>query len=206
MERNDRLVCRSCGCRFDTIESFARAGHKRGRQMHRAICHSCNAKRSAPSHKTRQAQRKRTMVYIVSTEDPAERRKNYMREWARQRRQTEEGRLAQRRYYERNKLAKNFSSVLRRALKGTKCGARWTDLVGYNADDLRRHIERQFTGKMSWDTYGTHWEIDHIVPVSAFSISGPHSDEFRACWALSNLRPLARSANQKKKAKRTHLL
>ncbi len=77
--------------------------------------------------------------------------------------------------------------------------------VGYSVADLRRHIERQFIDGMSWENM-TEWHIDHIVPKSSFAYHSPDDPDFRACWALTNLRPLWRQANISKSAKRTHLL
>jgi hypothetical protein len=58
---------------------------------------------------------------------------------------------------------------------------------------------------MTWDNM-KEWHLDHIVPKSAFTYASPDDPEFRACWALANLRPLWKKANLKKSAERTHLL
>jgi hypothetical protein len=52
----------------------------------------------------------------------------------------------------------------------------------------------------------SQWHIDHIIPKSAFAYESPDDPEFKACWTLTNLRPLWKKANQDKKAKRTHLI
>jgi hypothetical protein len=82
----------------------------------------------------------------------------------------------------------------------------WEAVVGYDTPTLRAHLERQWKRGMTWDNYGKAWHIDHIVPVSAFAITGPDCPELRACWALSNLRPLWAEANMKKSARRLTLL
>lgn len=104
-----------------------------------------------------------------------------------------------------NRLTHNISELVRRALAGNKQSRRWETLVGYSVQDLRRHLERQFVGGMSWDNYG-RWHVDHIVPVASFSFSDHDDDEFRRCWAMSNLRPLWASENSSKNAKRIYLL
>jgi len=68
-----------------------------------------------------------------------------------------------------------------------------------------RHIERQFTKGMSWDNIDK-WHIDHIVPVSSFKFETPDDPDFKACWALTNLRPLWAKENQTKHKRRFHLL
>lgn len=98
------------------------------------------------------------------------------------------------------------AEVRRQLVKGNKSGRRLVDGLGYTIDKLREHLERQFTRKMSWTNYGTFWHIDHIRPISSFNILEFGDDEFKACWALSNLRPLEKKANIIKRDKITHLL
>lgn len=40
------------------------------------------------------------------------------------------------------------------------------DLIGCSREDFMLHLEKQFTENMSWDNYGTYWEVDHIKPLS----------------------------------------
>lgn len=80
------------------------------------------------------------------------------------------------------------------------------NLFGYDVETLRRHLERQFTKKMSWENYGSYWELDHIVPMRLFPITSADSDAFRAAWALTNLRPLDVVQNRSKGGKRSLLL
>ena len=74
---------------------------------------------------------------------------------------------------------------------------------------LKEHLERQFLRGMSWDNFGKgpgKWHVDHIVPLSSFKFDSMDDSEFRAAWALTNLRPLWGPDNQVKGAKRVHLL
>lgn len=78
-------------------------------------------------------------------------------------------------------------------------------LVGYSVTELRGHLEKQFTKGMDWDRFregAIH--IDHIVPVRAFDLT--RDDEAKACWALSNLRPLWAADNLAKGGRVTTLL
>jgi membrane protein involved in colicin uptake len=104
----------------------------------------------------------------------------------------------------RQRLNARMASRVRYGLNG-KGGKSWAAIVGYTVDDLRRHLERQFLQGMTWDNIGA-WQIDHIVPLSSFSFSTPDDPEFRAAWALTNLRPLWKRDNLLKHAKRTMLL
>jgi len=67
------------------------------------------------------------------------------------------------------------------------------------------HLERQFPKSMTWNNRN-EWHIDHIIPLASFTYSSADDPEFKAAWALSNLRPLWKPANLEKGGKRTLLL
>lgn len=85
---------------------------------------------------------------------------------------------------------------MRKGLKGLSTGS-VRDLP-YTFAELRDHLERQFRKGMSWENYGTSWQIDHYYPVSAFDLTDPV--QFQKCWALVNLRPLESDKNLRKHA------
>lgn len=104
----------------------------------------------------------------------------------------------------RNAVARRLVLCIRR---GTKGGRSTFDLLGYSYDQLRTHLERQFKPGMSWDNYGKYgWHIDHIIPVSSFYFETPDDPAFKACWALTNLRPLWAEQNHSKGARRLLLI
>ena len=87
-------------------------------------------------------------------------------------------------------------------LKGQK-NERTERLVGYSAEQLVAHIERQFLPGMTWGNYGD-WHVDHIRPLSSFA--GADKETVRSAWCLSNLRPIWAEDNLRKNSKMTHLL
>ncbi len=89
--------------------------------------------------------------------------------------------------------------------KGSKGARRTFALLGYTVEHLRAHLERQFLRGMTWENYG-EWHIDHIVPLASFSYSSPDDEDFKAAWALTNLRPMWKVDNMSKGAKRLTLL
>jgi hypothetical protein len=104
----------------------------------------------------------------------------------------------------RSRLRNAFAHA-KATLGSDKNGRPWEGLVGYTVADLMAHIERQFQGRMSWANFGK-WHVDHIVPVASFSFQSVDDPEFRACWALTNLRPMWAGPNRSKAAKRLTLL
>lgn len=100
-----------------------------------------------------------------------------------------------------------FNSAIRCSVRRTMRGIEGSlRHLPYTRDELREHIERQFTKGMTWENYGSFWHVDHIIPVSSFNITGPECDDFKACWALTNLRPLKAEENLSKGDRVTHLI
>lgn len=66
-------------------------------------------------------------------------------------------------------------------------------LLGTDLESFKLHIEKQFTGGMSWDNYG-QWHIDHIIPLS----SAKNEDEVYKLCHYTNLQPLWATDNLKK--------
>ena len=101
-------------------------------------------------------------------------------------------------YRQDNKYRLNnaISSAIYRALKGRKLERHWEDLVNYNIQDLKEHLESQFDENMTWDNMGNYWEIDHIIPQNLFSYESEQDEQFKICWSLANLRPLEKIANR----------
>lgn len=102
-------------------------------------------------------------------------------------------------------LDRRMSCYMANVLNGKKAGRRWQDLVGYTVDDLIRHLERQFLPGMTWENR-SEWHVDHIVPLASFSFTSPDDEEFKAAWALTNLRPLWARENVRKSATRLFLV
>ena len=94
------------------------------------------------------------------------------------------------------RISRVFSVNLLQALKDNKAGRQWESLVPYTLQELKEHLESQFTPEMNWDNYGTYWEIDHIIPKNLFHYDTEQNRDFQICWSLLNLRPLTVSENR----------
>ena len=82
---------------------------------------------------------------------------------------------------------------------------KWAAKLGYTTEELRVHLERQFTKGMKWENKGA-WHIDHIRPVASFEFEDMDDPELLDCFGLCNLRPIWGKENLKKGAKREFLL
>lgn len=106
-------------------------------------------------------------------------------------------------------LKTRISARLRMVLAGAGGKAKQSTekILGYSAKELADHLERQFTKGMTWEKFlAGEIHIDHIIPVASFKAESTDSAEFRACWALANLRPLWAADNLAKSDKITHLI
>jgi hypothetical protein len=119
-------------------------------------------------------------------------RDDYKSEYEKERRETDPA----------YKLRTNCSRMIRKAMMGSKSNSSILDYLPYTMDELKRHLEKQFDDKMTWNNYGSYWHIDHIVPQSSFAYSSMENQAFKDCWALSNLRPLEAMENIMKSNKR----
>lgn len=96
------------------------------------------------------------------------------------------------------RLDRNMGSKISTLLKDKKARRTWKELVGYTIESLIKHLEKQFDDKMTWENYGSYWEVDHRKPKSLFKYETAEDLEFKKCWALSNLQPLEKYENRKK--------
>jgi len=90
---------------------------------------------------------------------------------------------------------------IRSALRGAKRRCNWEIILGYSRDDLRRHLEAQFTVGMTWEKFlAGEIDIDHVQPRMTFSYLSSEDAQFKECWALSNLRPMWARENRSRGA------
>jgi len=128
-------------------------------------------------------------------------------------------RIVQKQYIKRRRkndvsfrLGASVSKSINRAIKlngSLKSGKSTFKYLPYSKKDLKEHLERQFEPWMTWDNYGIYdsnvwndddpntwtWNIDHVIPHSEFKYASMEDNEFKQCWALSNLRPLSAKQN-----------
>ena len=96
-------------------------------------------------------------------------------------------------------LDSRMSVAIRLALRKSKKGMSWEKLVKYTVNDLFDSFSKLFIDDMNWDKFiNGEIEIDHIIPKKFFHYSSPTDEEFKKCWALSNLRPMWASENSRK--------
>lgn len=90
------------------------------------------------------------------------------------------------------RLKKNTRRMVSRYMLGEK-SKRTQEIIGCTYEELKSHIEKQFTEGMTWDNYGINgWHIDHIKPLAMASSSeeimaSNHYTNLQPLWCLDNL-------------------
>lgn len=107
------------------------------------------------------------------------------------------------------KLRGNISCLIFYALKDKKNNNSCIKYLPYTIHELKDHLQNQFEPWMSWNNWGKYnsktwddhntltwfWQIDHIIPASTFKYTSMEDQEFKDCWALTNLRPYSAKQN-----------
>lgn len=98
------------------------------------------------------------------------------------------------------RLSQVLRSRLHHALaRRAKKSAPTEVLIGCTVAFVVKHLESQFMAGMSWANHGSEWEVDHKKPVASFDLT--RDEEQKACFHYSNLQPLWKHANRRKRAK-----
>ena len=94
------------------------------------------------------------------------------------------------------RISEVIRSKVHKMLRGIPSS--YQELLGMDIDSLKDWLAFQFDddGDMTWDTYGTVWHIDHVLPMSRFDLTVP--GERSICFGWTNLQPLRVSENREK--------
>ncbi len=98
------------------------------------------------------------------------------------------------------RIRDSLRARVRIALKGTTKSKNTAKLIGCSVEELKQHLEKQFTKGMTWDNYGYYgWHIDHIKPCAKFDLTD--SKQQAECFSWKNLQPLWMEDNFSKGAR-----
>jgi hypothetical protein len=68
--------------------------------------------------------------------------------------------------------------------------------LGCTVAELRTHIEAQFDDAMSWDNWGSVWQLDHERPLVSFDLT--QREQFLQACHYTNLRPMTLDEHRQK--------
>ena len=96
------------------------------------------------------------------------------------------------------RLLRKCRDFVHRCLKSTKLH-RTSAILGYTPEELKKHLESNFYGDMSWEVQ--NWEIHHIRPLTTFNFLNEDGtdnyDAIREANCFNNLVPLFEEDHKK---------
>lgn len=160
-------------------------------------CKKCELKKSKSSHN------KASVKFYTKNKDYYKQYRDYNKESLKKYRTSykERANFLKRQRRQTNpeyKIMCNLRCRIRKALKASK-NNNTISLLNCTIHFYKKWLEWQFNSKMSWDNYGSYWEIDHVIPCASFRLE--EIDEQNKCFHWSNCRPLESLKNSSKKDK-----
>lgn len=96
------------------------------------------------------------------------------------------------------RILTNCRTRINQAIKTLSKGAGTRELIGMDLHEYRIYLQGQFLPGMTWENWGSIWEIDHIRPCATFDLTDPAQQ--RECFNWSNTQPLFADENRRKGA------
>jgi hypothetical protein len=127
-----------------------------------------------------------------------EKLKKQQSDWRKNNRHKQNAWYAKKRKDPQYRLAHNLRSRLYDFLKGRTKHKSTEELTGCSFEELKKHLESQFTINMTWENYGSYWSVDHIVPLISIDLDDKIGLEQLSHY--SNLRPVTIAENSSKAA------
>ena len=94
------------------------------------------------------------------------------------------------------RLSHNLRVRLKSAIKNNQKSGNTVELLGCSVSEFKLYLQSKFTPEMSWDNYGSYWEIDHILPCASFDLS--NEKDQKTCFHWTNMQPLEKNENRVK--------
>jgi hypothetical protein len=106
----------------------------------------------------------------------------------------------QRKKYRQTFFYKVSQNLRKRTKYGLGSGEGYNELLGCTYEFLNEWFQfifnLDFQDEMTFDNYGSVWEMDHVKPVSSFNLK--NQDEINQCFNWKNLSPLLSTKNRRK--------
>lgn len=181
-------TCKNCG-QTKPPEKFVKCS--KSRDGRRNVCYTC--KNSRPSSIAAQRRHNRTAKRKAS-----QKRSNAKWYQRNKDRVLEYNRERFKRLY-KNDAQFTLSIALRnqnhRLFRKGQLRSSARRILGCSVEEATLHLESLWLPGMSWNNYGD-WEIDHVVPLSAFDLTDP--EECKKACHYTNLQPLWAKQNREK--------
>jgi hypothetical protein len=97
---------------------------------------------------------------------------------------------------EQEHIRRRHRMHLRDYIHNGKCGDNVQTYIDCSPEFLRQWLEFNFDEGMTWENYGTHWNLDHTKPCSIFDLT--MEENKKECFHWSNVVPIIAKENFKK--------
>jgi hypothetical protein len=177
-----KAACKECRKKeskeaYDPVKQkeYREANKDKRKKNHKDWYFKNREKRLKQKKEWREANKEKTRQYRIDNKDK-------IREWNRKNRENPLVRLKD-----------SCRSRIRLVIKNKSYSKNKTteDMLGCSWEDLKKHLESQFTEGMTWDNYGK-WHIDHIKPLCLAKTEEEmyklnHFSNLQPLWAIDNL-------------------
>ena len=180
-------TCSLCGL-LKTIDFFGTK--KDSPDGFRSHCFDCRNKKGKQHYYENHDEIRAEMKIKRNTPESREKRRPYQRKYNKKKRDNDPC----------FRLRGNIGRAIRAMLHGAKQRS-LAELLPYTIEQLKTHLTKLFRDGMSWENYGSHWELDHKHPQSLWPYDTTSHPNFLKSWDLSNLQPLLVSENREKSDK-----
>lgn len=68
-------------------------------------------------------------------------------------------------------------------------GFRWSSILGYDKDDIKEQLKKNFKEDMNFENYGKVWGVTFFIPKRCYCFKSLTDEDFSNCWSLKNLKP-----------------
>jgi hypothetical protein len=99
------------------------------------------------------------------------------------------------------KLTSRLRRRIRAAIKNNANRGSAIRNLGCSIEFFKDYIEKKFKKGMTWDNWGTYWELDHIKELWEFDLTD--KEQFLQAVNYKNMQPLTIPEHEKKTAKNT---
>jgi hypothetical protein len=86
----------------------------------------------------------------------------------------------------RTRDKKKWQLALRRYVLEKQVSENYAPYFGLDIESFREWIEIQFDEDLNWESFGSKWQFDHIVPVAYFDFG--IKEDLKLCWNFINIR------------------
>lgn len=181
-------VCTKCGIEQDDSEFvFGKSKKNSCKACGRLACKAYKA-----NNRTKIA--KYNKVY---KEEHKEEVSVYNRKYLEENRETIQENFKNRRKNNPNfRLRLNLSKRIQDLLKSKKNRKCYNNFIGCSLDEIKKWLESNFYGEMTWENYGSVWHIDHVIPCVHFNLE--NEEEVKVCFNWANVQPLFAKHNLSK--------